>query len=172
LLISCSESGTDSTISNAEVPATTKQEAMVALDLSEFVPLVEISVPDRSQQGVDPSVAMDELSGYITISAGKNFQMVVREEPTTLEDIRQELENEMMWTNTITPIEGHSMVIERALPDGSMAQHHFASVLPGVGGNIILRSDPMGEFSKKDVDRMLNSALTLKTETGLALKKH
>jgi hypothetical protein len=64
------------------------------------------------------------------------------------------------------------MIITRALPDGSMEQHHFASVLPGVGGNIILRSDPMGDFSKKDIDRMLHSALTLKTETGLALTDH
>ncbi len=136
-LISCSESDSSQSVSDsgATSPTEVRKEPMVALDLSTFRPLVEISVPDRSQQGVDPTVNLDELSGYLTISAGKNFQIILREEPTTLEDIRQEIENEMMWENAITPIEEHSMIITRALPDGSMEQHHFASVLPGVGGN-------------------------------------
>ena len=173
-LIACSESMPDRTADDVITKATpaAKQEALVPIDLTEFGPLVRIDVPDRSKQGVDPTVTMDELSGFLAISAGKNFQLILREEPTTLEDIRQEIENEMMWKNSITPFEEHSMIIERSLPDGSMAQHHFASVLPGIGSNIIVRSDPMGEFSKKDIDRMLRSALTFQTETGLAISSN
>lgn len=173
-LIACSESMPDRTADDV-IPSSTSTatlEVLVPIDLTAYGPLVQIDVPDRSKQGVDATVTMDDLSGYLAIRAGKNFQLLLREEPTTLEDIRQEIENEMMWQNTITTFEDHSMIIERSLPDGSMAQHHFASVLPGVGANIIVRSDPMGEFSKKDVGRMLRSALTLQTETGLALASH
>jgi hypothetical protein len=157
---------------NTKSTSASKQDALTPIDLTDYGPLVRIEVPNRSIQGVDATVTMDELSGFLAIRAGKNFQLVLREEPTTLEDIRQEIENEMMWQNSVTAFEDHSIIIERSLPDGSMAQHHFVSVLPGIGVNIVVRSDPMGEFSKKDVDRMLRSALTLETETGLAVSSH
>lgn len=169
-LIAC---GTGDTIPQSEVKAETVPEVTlkghVELDLSEFGDYDYMMVPGRSRSGVDPKALLDELNGYVTITAGKGFRMILREEPTTLKDIGQELSQDLMWTNELIPQNEHSVLIHRSLPDGSLSTYHFAAVIPAAGMNIVLRSDPMIEFNQKQAERMLQSAMTLTTGAGIAL---
>lgn len=154
---------------SAETQKSEPNKGMQALDLSEYSDFADIMVPDKSRSGVDASVSVDDVTGFMHVRAGKRFQMIIREEPTSLEDIKQELQNDLMWRNTISEHDENSIIIEKTLPDGSMGQYHFATVLNGAGSNVVLRSDPMGEFSKKDIERMLFSANTIRSIDGLAL---
>jgi len=170
-LFACNTGTPDSSVEVAATETPSISEGLSPLNLSEYGGFKEIMVPNRNRSGVDASAMMDDLSGYVTITAGKGFRMLLREEPTTLEDIKQELENDLMWSNDVETHDEHSIFIERTLPDGSMTTFHFAAVLPGVGSNIVLRSDPMSEFTEKQVKRMLSSAMTMTSTEGLALAK-
>ncbi len=171
VLFACNIGAPELSVEVAKTDPPSSNEGLSPLNLSDYGDFKEIMVPNRNRSGVDASAMMDDLSGYVTITAGKGFRILLREEPTTLEDIKQELENDLMWSNDVEPHDEHSIVIERSLPDGSMTNFHFAAVLPGVGSNIVLRSDPMSEFTEKQVKRMLSSAMTLTSAEGLALAK-
>lgn len=172
LMLSCAEkkegSGT-----LTEAPKTTSEASpeRVALDLSPYGNLDHIMVPARKRQGVDASVTVDDMSGHVLISAGKNFQIILREEPSTLEDVRQEMANELMWSNEIISSDDIGMLIKRSLPDGSMSQYHFAAVMEGASSNVLMRSDPMGEFSEKEASTMLACAKTLNLSSPMAINQ-
>lgn len=108
------------------------------------------------------------MTGFLDIRAGKGFQMVLREEPLAMEDIRMEMEHDLMWQNTIEDITAESILIQKTLPDGSQSHYHFVTVLPGRDGNVIMRSNPMGEFTKSQAELMLASAETFTYADELA----
>lgn len=169
-LFACSESPTKEPLtSEASEKSSSVLSGMTELDLSPYTSFTAMMVPDKSRSGVDASVEVDEASGFVHIHAGKKFRITLRQEPTTLEDIKQELAHDLMWNNEVSGSDEHSIIIKKTLPDGSMEQFHFATVLPGVGSNVVLKSDPMGEFTLKDVERMIYCAQSLKTSDGLAL---
>ncbi|NNC83011.1 MAG: hypothetical protein HKN79_05490 [Flavobacteriales bacterium] len=144
-------------------------KGLTTLDLSAHGPFSEMMVPDKSGSGVDAQVEFDDVTGYLNIRVGKRFQMLIREEPTSLKDIRGQLSDDLMWQNEILAEDEQSLLLKKSLPDGTMEQFHFAAVLAGVGSNVVLQSDPMGEFTQADIERMLYCAKTLKGSNGLAL---
>ena len=170
LTVSCTESIKVTPAAVNDTAQSTPSADMVTLDLSAHGNLKEMSVPARKSQGVDPSISIDDVTGYVSVTIGRGFQLLIREEPTSLQDIRQEMENEMMWENKILASDSESMLIERSLPDGSMSQYHFTAVMASAGSNIVLRSNPMGEFNQKQAERMLECAKTLTISTDLTAR--
>lgn len=174
VLISACASREDVELVNEPMQAQESSTAgLVAFDMGASGMDATIYVPDRSTRGVDPSLHLDEITAIYTLNVGKGFAMTIREEERSLESFQEDWDRDPVWQYEVVSEDSESIIIRRSLPNGEMAHHHFVMSRPNGMHPILMRSDPMKEFSLAQVERMLGSAKTFEWKAQpLALEQH
>lgn len=168
LLNACSLEPNDTQSKESAAVDSATPKGMVTVDLSPYGLDARMVVPGRQRTGVDPSVMLDENTSHLRVRSGKSYNVVLREEPTDMEMIKEDLTQDLMFTNEILSDDGHSILYKRSLPDGSMALFHFATVVDDGQRRVVLKSDALGEYSQPQAERMRESSLSLKLLAPIA----
>jgi len=148
-------------------------DGLIAFDMSMSGLDATMFLPDRSTQGVDPSLQLDDITAIYTLKVGRGFAMTIREENRSLDGIKADWERDMVWRHEIISEDAETIIVKRSLPGGDMEHYHFVMSKPSDQAPILMRSDAMQEFSLSQVERMLNSARTFQWNTEpIALVQH
>lgn len=138
---------------------------MKKVDMSQKGLRATIQVPKKDpQKGIRPAEFERDQRGRLTIKAGKNFGISILEGPPIMsmeekkEDIRTM--NQALETDFIEEKEG-LLIYKYGVPGSDKEMFHFYMVRESDGKQYVIESLSSGEFSRKQVDRMIRSAKSL-----------
>ncbi|HTF02468.1 MAG TPA: hypothetical protein VK826_00520 [Bacteroidia bacterium] len=149
----------------SDKPATPEEvipKGMVAVDLTKLGHPVKINLPD-STNGVLDSL---ETPGGIQLRIGNNFDLLVNTAGTEEADIAKQkslIEAQDAGASTFTVNDATTLVWETKF--GELSMFHFYTVIKIGGDTYYVRDNNTNAenmFKKEDVDRMLESAKSLR----------
>ena len=140
----------------AEVEINSDEGKYDLMDLSEFGLRAKIKVPNKSFTNTDPKVFLNETSGVIEICSGNKFKLKVFETEIDKALMVSDLQEDLLFKNTISSEEENLIVYTSELPDGSGQFHHFCAWLNIDDVSYIVQNDSQEKFSKHYLDRMID----------------
>lgn len=140
-------------------------EGMKEKDLSEHGFDLSIMVPEKDpNKGIRPAKFELDERGRLQVKAGKGFGMSILE-GAPLQDMDAKKEdiknmNQALETDFVKEEEG-LLIYKHAIPGSEKEMFHFFLVHEVDGMDYVIESLAEGEFTEKQVKRMIESAKTL-----------
>ena len=163
----------DNNISNEEITTTeanvvnTDAEKYDLMDLSEVGIQAKIMVPNKSFTNAEPRIFLNETSGVIEISSGNKFKLKVSETEIDKALMVSDLQDDLLFKNTISTDEENFIVYSSELPDGSVKFDHFCAWLNIDGVSYMVQNDDQEKFSKHYLDRMIDCVRSIQVNGTL-----
>jgi hypothetical protein len=149
---------------NSATEETANVAGMKAYDLNQHGLPLSIMIPDEST-GI-AEVTPNELGG-VDIRVGKNFGIAITFGDGDIALRKTDLQDDLVYESTIHTDEANLLVYERTIPGAGMeAEHHFYYTTT-IGADVFDVQNLVGEpFGKAAIEKMVNSAKTLKAQEG------
>ncbi len=140
-------------------------ENMKEMNLSEYGVEAVIHVPKKDpDKNIRPAQAKPSNRGGVTVSAGKRFNMNVMQAPPAqdMKAKKKDIKN-MSGALELTFVkEKDSLLLyKKSVPTGDKEMFEFY-LIHEAGGKPFVIETGKGEFTKKDIDRMLKSARSIR----------
>ena len=158
----CGEStdtnNTDTTATTENIPPMTGTEEF---DMSEAGFAYKMMVPDEDHAKALPEVSYNEDAGYFAVICGEHFSITITEDEPDFAQVKTDLNEHLLYKTEFLTDEADLLIYESTLPDESNSYVHFYMVRELGGMKFIIEDEKMGEFTRGDIDRMVQCAKTI-----------
>lgn len=138
-------------------------EGFESQDLSEYGIDANIQLPSTGS----PISINSSPSGDLVINDGKNFNMMITPYGFTLEELKEELDNDLVYDINYLEEEADYIVYEKTIPDSDVEKEvHFIMVKDYNGDPYEIKSSAEGSFKKHHIDKMIQAAKSLTFESN------
>ena len=151
---SCVESGTSENQSNVS----TNDSTIVLRGLSKEL---SFQLPKELLANETFESEYNANFGQLELRLGDSFEIYITEEKLSLLGLREELNNDQLFTYQFEVENDSELVFQSILPDGNPHSYHFVKARNFNGLSLIIRTAPMGNFNKQQLKRMEDAIATL-----------
>lgn len=137
-------------------------DGMVEYDMSEAGLSMKMMVPNEDLARALPECSFNEDAGYFELKVGERFWMTIVEDTPDFELKKSDLNEDLLFTNTFIKDEPECLIYESALPvveEGveprSYMRFYMSKEIGGV--TYIFEDEKMGEYTRGDIERMVNA---------------
>lgn len=99
--------------------------------------------------------------GQLELRLGDSFEIYITEEKLSLMGMREELNNDQLFSYQFEVESDSELVFQSILPDGNPHSYQFVKSRNLNGLQLIVRTAPMGNFNKQQLKRMEDAVATL-----------
>lgn len=157
LFSSCGETTPHAVVVNPETAAT---DSLIAINQNVFQ--FTCKVPKDLLASHAAEIKFNDATGQLEFFIGDGFGIVAEEGVPNLGFIKKDLQEDLMWKNTIVLSEASRLVYKRALPDGSANLMQFIQHVKAGGKDYTVRTRPTGSFNEQEVEVMRKVADSMK----------
>ncbi|MEM7162596.1 MAG: hypothetical protein AAF487_09185 [Bacteroidota bacterium] len=137
------------------------------VDLSPFGISAQIHVPNKKVTNVDPEVFVNESSGSIKVNSGNKFSLNIVETEMDKSLIISDLNDDLLFENTVIEEEEHFIKYRSQLPDGSQEFFHFCAWIEINGTKYLVENDKSQNFSDHYLNRMIKSVKSIQLNSAI-----
>jgi hypothetical protein len=116
-----------------------------------------IALPKDLMINDAPRIEHQSSSGELHIKIGDNFWLVAIEGQSSLDQVKSELGEDMLFTFKVVEEDKSTMVYQRFLPDGTEYDYSFRSMNQVGQKYYMFKACDEGEFTKEEVGKMRHS---------------
>lgn len=169
VLVAC---GNNNSIKSPEVVVTEETNTLDVskydlVDLTDLGLPAKIHVPNKLFTNMEPRAELNEASGVIEISSGNKFKLRIHETEIDKELLLADLQDDLLFKNTVTKEEEGLIVYSSELPDGSGQFEHFCAWLNVNGTMFMIQNDGQEKFSSHYIDRMVNCVRSIQITSSI-----
>lgn len=151
--------GTDTTATtDNDMPPMTGTEEF---DMSEAGFAYKMMVPDEDNAKALPEISYNEDAGYFAVMCGEHFSITITEDEPDFDQLKADLNEHLLYKTEFLKDEADLLIYESTLPDESNSYVHFYMVKELNGSKFIIEDEKMGEFTRGDIDRMVQCAKSI-----------
>jgi hypothetical protein len=136
-------------------------EGMFEYDMTESGFAYKMMVPDEDHAKSEPELSFNEGAGYYELKVGARFWFTITEEEPDFEMKKADLNDDLLFKNDFLKDEDGLLIYESTLPDESKSFHRFYMVKELGGLTFIFEDERMGEFTRGNIDKMVNAINSL-----------
>lgn len=124
----------------------------------------QMKVPSDEIAGASESIFYNEDLGELEISMGNNFELLVFEDESQMEMIKNEISNHPFYKLEMVIENDSSLLYRLYTEDGSKEQWHIYTEKSTGGGELIISSGTSKNFSEYEAKKMFESAQSIQSE--------
>ncbi len=151
--------------SDDEAEKPKKIAGMKMFHLGEHGLPLKMMVPEKNvkKQIPPPSVRYNRDTKKMRIRVGDRFRISIqRTEPRNIEKIKKDLQNlQQAFEFEFLEEKEDQLVFKKSIPNSDRGFYHFYKIKEVDGRSYVIRTNKKGEFSKKQMERMLKASNTL-----------
>jgi hypothetical protein len=136
-------------------------EGMVEYDMTENGLAYKLMVPNEDRAKSSPELSFNENSGYYELRVGERFWFTITEDEPDFELKKADLNDDLLFKNEFLKDEDGLLIYKSTLPDESKSFVRFYMVKELGGSKFIFEDEKMGEFTRGNIDNMVNAINTL-----------
>lgn len=110
------------------------------------------------EQGYNPNF------GQLELRVGEGFALNITEEKLSMLSVKEELENDQLFTYSYQTENDTELVYQSALPDGQPHSYEFVKVRRFNDFSIVIRTEPMNKFNQSQLQVMEDAVRTLTSQ--------
>jgi hypothetical protein len=103
----------------------------------------------------------NSMLGQIEVNCGEAIQLRISEEMLSLEELKNELLEDQLFTYKFEQESATELVYLTVLPDGSEISYQYMKLANLAGKSFLIRTEPMGEYTLQNVEIMKTIVATL-----------
>lgn len=135
-----------------------KLDGFEVKDLSEFDIDAMIQLPNEGS----PISINASPTGDVVINDGKHFNFTITPFGFSLEELRAELDNDLVYEVTYLEENAEYIIFEKSIPESDVDKEvHFIMVKEHNGDLYEIKSSAENSFKKHHIDKMIKSASSL-----------
>lgn len=166
LLFSC---GDDKTTSNNDQTGDSLLPHHMIVDLSPYGFLATIQIPDTT-------IGLPELNetnwGALEIRVGRNYGISIQSGEGNMELLKKDLKEDLVFTNEIIAETPNSIIYKKTIKNTDIKPLYHFFYFDTIDGYIVeIKSLELEEYTLKDVEKMLESAKTLREKKRISENK-
>lgn len=142
-----------------KVNSTSQDTTLVLTGLSQTLSLV---VPKTMPGLADAELGYNDNFGQLEVLLGDGFHLQISEEDIPVRTFKEELENDMLFSHTFEVENDSELVYRSFLPDGKPHSYQFVKSKSMGEMKLMVKTAPMGEFNKQQMERMSNAVNTIR----------
>lgn len=151
--------------SDKEAEKPKKIAGMAMFHLGEHGLPLKMMVPEKNvkKQIPPPSVRYNRDTRKMRIRVGDRFWISIqRTEPRNIKAIKKDLQNlQQAFEFEFLEEKEDQLVYKKSIPNSDRGYYHFYKIQAVDGNSYVIRTNKKGEFSKKQMKRMLKASKTL-----------
>lgn len=126
----------------------------------------KMMVPDEDHAKATPELSFNEGAGYYELRVGERFWFTITEDEPDFEMKKADLNDDLLFKNDFLKDEDGLLIYESTLPDESKSFVRFYMVKEIGGRKFIFEDEKMGEFTRGNIDKMVNAINTMVAVTA------
>lgn len=99
--------------------------------------------------------------GLAEIRIGKKLDITISRDDLSLAQIKQDLHADQLFTYKFLESGEDQLFYQAVLPTGEEYYYHYAAVEVVEGDQYLIRTNPLGEFTKRDIELLIESVESL-----------
>ena len=152
VLSGCSSDAKEEFGDNMQGPLTKQYFEFADLGLPLKMRLPEEMIKDQS-----PEITYNSSFGQVEVKLGERMHFSLSQDDLTVRQMKSDLNSDQLFSYKFLECGEDQLFYQAVLPTGEAYYFHFAaSVLLG-GERYLLRTDPIGEFTKRDIELLMEA---------------
>ncbi len=109
----------------------------------------------------EPEIRFNSATGDLHIRIGERFWIVASQESKDISKLKEEINENMLFTSRIIEETNNALLYQRLLPDGRAYDYNYR-YLSSIGGKpYFFKTCEEGEYSKESVDMMKSAIMSV-----------
>lgn len=110
----------------------------------------------------DTEIHFNDATGDLHIQIGNRFWLIVSQEEGSIAQVKEEIQEDMLFKNVIIEETMNSLLYRRVLPDGNTHDYNYCKRVEMADKTYLFRTSEEGEFSKENVDLMVSAVESIR----------
>lgn len=142
----------------------TEDELVPESKLDEWISFEEKGLPLAMKKQVLenmeilPDVHFNDQFGYYEVSINGDLSFVLSEDALSIDDVKEELSNDQLFTYKYYDQGEHSLLYQAVLPDGTEYMYHFVKTIQVDNRSFVMRSAHDSEHTLRSI-KLLKSVI-------------
>jgi hypothetical protein len=111
-----------------------------------------------------PEIEYNSSFGQTEIKIGERFHIAISQDDLSIRQIKSDLNSDQLFTYSFLDCGEDQLFYQAMLPTGESYYFHFAASLSLDGERYLVRTDPISEFTKRDIELLIEAVNSIELE--------
>ncbi|MFZ6053449.1 hypothetical protein [Halocola ammonii] len=156
VLTGCSSDAREEFGDNMQGPLT-KQH----FEFADFGLPLKMKLPEEMIGDQAPEIQYNSSFGQVEVILGERMHFSLSQDDLTIRQMKSDLNSDQLFSYKFLECGEDQLFYQAVLPTGEAYYFHFAASLLLGGERYLLRTDPIGEYTKSDIELLMEAVNTI-----------